>query len=74
MQTTLLKNRLPSFYLNKKNLKIAIEKYKPQSLNHSMHHFLMNIIVKQKKVATIIYPGKPAFILHFFSREYVLKV
>lgn len=36
MQTTLLKNRLPSLYLNKKNLKIAIEKYKPQSLNHSM--------------------------------------
>lgn len=51
-----------NFVFKQKHLKIAIEKYRT-AFTHSVHHFhlgLMNAILRQKKVATIILTGEPA--------------
>lgn len=51
-----------NFLFKQKHLEITIEKYR-RTFKHSMHYFhlgLMNAILRQKKVATIILTREPA--------------
>lgn len=50
-----------NFVFKQKHLKITIEKYR-KTFKYSMHYFhlgLMNVILRQKKVATVILTEEP---------------